>query len=160
MTFWHFEASPFTDFWLTLWSRSSLTTDGRPTDNFALHREHLFAHFEQSTTLSYSTFLLLLIIIILFFFYYCCSLFENSAFVKRFVSLQFLNLRQSVGLLGREISPSRGRYLTQTDIHAWSGIRIHYLSEEVGKDISCLRPRSHCDRHSSFTHFILALNRA
>jgi hypothetical protein len=30
------------------------------------------------------------------------------------VSLQFLDLRQSVGLLGREISPSQGRYLTQT----------------------------------------------
>jgi hypothetical protein len=34
--------------------------------------------------------------------------------VKRFVSLQFLNLRQSVGLLGRGISPWQGRYLTQT----------------------------------------------
>jgi hypothetical protein len=34
--------------------------------------------------------------------------------VKRFVSLQFLNLRHSVGLLGRVISPSQGSYLTQT----------------------------------------------
>jgi hypothetical protein len=34
--------------------------------------------------------------------------------MKRFVSLQFLNLRQSVGLLRRGISPSQGRYLTQT----------------------------------------------
>jgi hypothetical protein len=34
--------------------------------------------------------------------------------VKRFVSLQFLNLIHSVGLLGRVISPSQGRYLTQT----------------------------------------------
>jgi hypothetical protein len=34
--------------------------------------------------------------------------------VKRFVSLQFLNLRESVGLLGRTITPSQGRYLTQT----------------------------------------------
>jgi hypothetical protein len=34
--------------------------------------------------------------------------------VERFVSLQFLNLRQSVGLLGRGISPSQGRCLTQT----------------------------------------------
>jgi hypothetical protein len=32
---------------------------------------------------------------------------------KRFVSLQFLNLRHSVGLLGRVISPSQGRYPTQ-----------------------------------------------
>jgi hypothetical protein len=35
-----------------------------------------------------------------FLFYYCCSQLEHKASVKRFVSLQFLNLRQSVGLLG------------------------------------------------------------
>jgi hypothetical protein len=39
---------------------------------------------------------------------------EHRASVKRFVSLQFLNLRHLVGLLGRVISPSQGRYLTQT----------------------------------------------
>jgi hypothetical protein len=33
--------------------------------------------------------------------------------VKRFISFHFLNLRQSVGLLGRGIGPSQGRYLTQ-----------------------------------------------
>jgi hypothetical protein len=50
--------------------------------------------------------------------YSCCSHLEHSASVKRFVSLQFLNLRHSVGLLGRVISPSQGRYLTQTqNIH-------------------------------------------
>jgi hypothetical protein len=38
----------------------------------------------------------------------------HRASVKRFVSLQFLNLRHSVGLLGRVISPSQDRYLTQT----------------------------------------------
>jgi hypothetical protein len=43
----------------------------------------------------------------------CCHL-EHRASVKRFVSLQFLNLRQSVGLLGRVISPSQRRYMTQT----------------------------------------------
>jgi hypothetical protein len=31
----------------------------------------------------------------------CCSHLQHTASVKRFVSLQFLNLRQSVGLLGR-----------------------------------------------------------
>jgi hypothetical protein len=36
---------------------------------------------------------------------------EHRASVKRFVSLQFLNLGQSVGLLGRGISPSQGRFL-------------------------------------------------
>jgi hypothetical protein len=33
--------------------------------------------------------------------------------VKHLVSLQFLNLRHSIGLLGRMISPSQGRYLTK-----------------------------------------------
>jgi hypothetical protein len=39
---------------------------------------------------------------------------EHRASVKRSVSLQFLNLRHSAGLLGLVISPSQGRYLTQT----------------------------------------------
>jgi hypothetical protein len=39
---------------------------------------------------------------------------EHRTPVKRFVSLQFLNLRDSIGLLGRVISPSQGHYLTQT----------------------------------------------
>jgi hypothetical protein len=38
----------------------------------------------------------------------------HRASVKRLVSLQFLNLGHSLGLLGRVISPSQGRYLTQT----------------------------------------------
>jgi hypothetical protein len=38
-------------------------------------------------------------------------LLEHRASVKRFVPLQFLNLRQSVGLLGRVIRPSQGLYL-------------------------------------------------
>jgi hypothetical protein len=46
--------------------------------------------------------------------YSCCSHLEHRASVKRFVSLQFLNLGHSVGLLERVISPSQGRYLTQT----------------------------------------------
>jgi hypothetical protein len=46
--------------------------------------------------------------------YSCWSHLEHRASVKRFVSLQFLNLRHSVGLLGRVISPSQSRYLTQT----------------------------------------------
>jgi hypothetical protein len=46
--------------------------------------------------------------------YSCCSHLEHKASVKRFVSLKFLNLRHSVGLLGRVIVPSQGRYLTQT----------------------------------------------
>jgi hypothetical protein len=49
-----------------------------------------------------------------FFFYSCCNHLEHRASVKRSVWLQFLNLRQSVGLLWWGISPSQGRYLTQT----------------------------------------------
>jgi hypothetical protein len=33
-----------------------------------------------------------------------------------------------------------------TDIHASSGIRTNDPSVRVGEDISCLRPRRHCDR--------------
>jgi hypothetical protein len=47
-------------------------------------------------------------------FYSCCSHLQHRVSVKRFVSLQFLNLRQSVGLLGQGSSPSQGRYLTRT----------------------------------------------
>jgi hypothetical protein len=43
--------------------------------------------------------------------YTCCSHLEHRASVKSFVSLQLLNLRQSVGLLGRGISPTQGHYL-------------------------------------------------
>jgi hypothetical protein len=55
------------------------------------------------------------------------------------------------------ISPSQSRYLhratqtqnnrRQTDIHTSSGIRTHDPSVRAGEDISCLRPRGHCDRH-------------
>jgi hypothetical protein len=84
----------------------------------------------------------------------CCSHLEHRASVKRSVSLQFLNLRYSVGLFGREISPSQGRYLhteqhkhrINTDIHALSGIRTHDPSVRASEDGSCLRPRGYCDR--------------
>jgi hypothetical protein len=45
-------------------------------------------------------------------------------------------LTQSLGLLERGISPSKGRYL-HTDIHASSGIRTHDPSVWAGED--CLR---------------------
>jgi hypothetical protein len=48
-------------------------------------------------------------------FYSCYSHLKYRASVKRFVSLQFLNLRVSVGLLGQGNSPSKGYYLTQTE---------------------------------------------
>jgi hypothetical protein len=73
------------------------------------------------------------------------------------LGLQFLySYTQSVGLLGRGISPSQGRYIHteqhkhrinahNTDIHALSGIRTHNPSVRASEDSSCLRPRSHCD---------------
>jgi hypothetical protein len=70
--------------------------------------------------------------------------------VKRFVSLQFLNLRESEGLLGR--GSARYKVATQykhrinTDIHALKWIRTHDPSVRAGEDISCLRPRGRCDR--------------
>jgi hypothetical protein len=46
--------------------------------------------------------------------YSCYSRLEHKVSVKSFVSFQFLNVRQSIGLLGRGISPSQGRYLHRT----------------------------------------------
>jgi hypothetical protein len=64
---------------------------------------------------------------------------------------------QSVGLLGRGISPSQDRYLHteqrkhrknahSTDVHASSRIRAHDPSVRASEDSSCLRPRGNCDR--------------
>jgi hypothetical protein len=46
--------------------------------------------------------------------YSCCPRLEHMASVKRFVSLQFLNLRQYIEHLGRGITPTQGRYLHST----------------------------------------------
>jgi hypothetical protein len=46
--------------------------------------------------------------------YSCFSHLEHRASVKRFVSPQFLNVGHLVALRGRVISPSQGRYLTQS----------------------------------------------
>jgi hypothetical protein len=37
-----------------------------------------------------------------------------------------------------------------TDIHASSGIRTHDPSVRAGGDVSCLRPRGHCDRPTTY----------
>jgi hypothetical protein len=47
--------------------------------------------------------------------YSCCSHLEHRAYVKRFISLQFLNLRHSVGFFGQVISPSQNKH-KQTSI--------------------------------------------
>jgi hypothetical protein len=63
---------------------------------------------------------------------------EHRASVKRFVSLSFLTIRQSVGLLGWGIGPSQGRYVHRhrinTNIHALSGIVTHDHSFREGED--------------------------
>jgi hypothetical protein len=67
--------------------------------------------------------------------------------------IQFRNLfSQTVGLLGRVISPSQGRYLKtgqHTHIpktHALSSIQTHDPSVRASEDSSCLRPRGYCGR--------------
>jgi hypothetical protein len=60
---------------------------------------------------------------------------------------------QTVGLLGRVISPSQGLYLHtgqhkhRTNIHALSRIRNHDPSFRASVASSCLTPRGHRDRH-------------
>jgi hypothetical protein len=74
--------------------------------------------------------------------------------------IQFRNpFSQTVGLLGRVISSSQGRYLntwqhkhrinsyTHTpNIHSLSGIRTHDPSVQASEDSSCLRSRGYCDQ--------------
>jgi hypothetical protein len=79
-------------------------------------------------------------------------------FVGPWPLLQFLDLfTQSVGFLGRVISPLQGRYLHtgqhkhrinahNTDIYASNGIRTHDPSVWGGADSSWPRGRGHCDR--------------
>jgi hypothetical protein len=63
------------------------------------------------------------------------------------------SFKQTVGLLGRGISPSQGRYLqirenkennrTHTYIHASCGIRTHDRSVRASEESSCLRGPIH-----------------
>jgi hypothetical protein len=72
--------------------------------------------------------------------------------------LQFRNhlFTQSVGLLGRVISPSQGHYLhtgqhehrinLYKNIHALNGIRTHHPRVRASEDSSCLSKLGPCDR--------------
>jgi hypothetical protein len=96
---------------------------------------YLIKHWDKSTLLSIPK--------ILLFLYYGSTAFcwASAAFSVSY------SYTQSVGLLGRGISPSQGRYLhTDADIHALSGMRAHDTSVRASEDSSCLRPRGHCDR--------------
>jgi hypothetical protein len=91
-----------------------------------------------------------------YYYYYGCTALCRA-------SVAFLVSRsciQSVGLLGRGISPLQGRYLHteqhrhrinahNTDIHVLSGIRTHDLSVRASEGGSCLRPLGYCDRRRS-----------
>jgi hypothetical protein len=61
-----------------------------------------------------------------------------------------LDLRHSVGLLGRVISSSQASTYTQTpNIHALSGIGTHDTGFRASEDNACLRPRGYRDREPS-----------
>jgi hypothetical protein len=97
-----------------------------------------------------------------------CYCLYNNSFVHSFIigstalcwalaySSFVIFFTQTVGLLGRAISPSQGRYLhtgqhkhrinAHTDIHALSGIRTHDPSVRESKHISSLRLLGHRDR--------------
>jgi hypothetical protein len=73
----------------------------------------------------------------------CLPIYGCTALVDLGRFFSFLIYTQSVGLLGRGISPSQGRYLhtehntNNTDIHASSGIRSHDPSVRAGEDGHC-----------------------
>jgi hypothetical protein len=100
------------------------------------------------------------------YLYPCCPHLEHRASVKCFVSLQYLNLRVSVGLLERGISPSQCCYLRRiiqthnkrTGIHALSRIWTHDPRVRAAEDISCLRPRDYCDRRRAHNLFNFVVN--
>jgi hypothetical protein len=79
---------------------------------------------------------------------------DHRSSLKCIVSLQFLNPKK-VGRTPWLGDQSVARPLpiqTWTNIHALSGIRTHDPGVQVGKDSSCLRPHSHCDRLSDITN--------
>jgi hypothetical protein len=82
------------------------------------------------------------IIYLSIYLYSCCCHLESRASVKHFVSLQFLNLRQSVGSLGRGINQCKAaiytgqhkhKKKTQANIHALSGIRTRDPNVRAGE---------------------------
>jgi hypothetical protein len=72
---------------------------------------------------------------------------------------------QTVGLLGRVISPSQGLYLhtgqhkhrinAHTNIHASSRIRTYDPSVRASEDSSCLRPLGYRGRHFFFIFYVI-----
>jgi hypothetical protein len=76
---------------------------------------------------------------------------EHRPSVKRFVSLQFLNLRQFVGFPEREISPSQGRCLNTGQHKHRINVDKHICLEwdsNTRSQCSCLRLRGHSDQRA------------
>jgi hypothetical protein len=71
---------------------------------------------------------------------------EHTASVKRFVSLQFLNLRESVGLFGQGVSPSQGRYIIHTQ-NKHKETSVHWVGLEP--TIAVLKREEHFISHSA-----------
>jgi hypothetical protein len=82
--------------------------------------------------------------------YFLLLLQEHSVCVKSFILLQFINIRLSVGFLGRGVGPSQGRYLhrtTQTPnkprktFMSQVGFEPKTASSEQVKTVDCLEVR-------------------
>jgi hypothetical protein len=90
------------------------------------------------------------------YFYSCCSHLEHTASMELFITLQFLNLSQSVGPLGRGSAHSRAttytgqhkHWIRQKNKHALRGFRTYDPNIRANDDISCHRPRGQCARLS------------
>jgi hypothetical protein len=75
---------------------------------------YFYVHDDKTKLLNLLLHLAFHIYVTIYYIYPCCSHLEHRASAKRSVSLQFVNIRQSVGLLRRGISPKQGRYLLRT----------------------------------------------
>jgi hypothetical protein len=124
------------------------------------------AHIFKSVSYLYVMILFCILVTRQHYYYYYSSAALCWALASFSVSWTYT---QSVGLLGRGISPSQGLYLHtkqhkhkihahNTDINALSGIRTHDPSVRVSEESSCRRPRGHCDRQTvKCTQFSLRL---
>jgi hypothetical protein len=112
------------------------------------------------------------IVVVVKYVWWCWWMGENSVLYISFIHQRLYSpllgpgpsfsfaifFTQTVGLLGRVISPSQGRYLhtgqlkhiinAHTDIHALTGIRSYDPSVRASEDSACLRRRGNCDRHT------------
>jgi hypothetical protein len=91
--------------------------------------------------------------------YWCVFFNGSSAHSGSRPLIQFRNhFSQTVGPLGRVISPSEGRYIRKgqhkhrintytANIHVLSGIQTHDPSVRASEDSSCLRPCGCCEWH-------------